>query len=53
MRLGPGVSVSVDSGGGTVSDVGFGIRRIQNVNSIFMSDILNNLCDLIFGLHSN
>lgn len=51
MRLGPGVSV--ESGGESVSDVGFGIRRIQNVNSIFMSDILNNLCDLIFGLHSN
>lgn len=39
------MGVNVDGGG----RMGLGIRRMPIVNSIFMSDILNNLCDLIFG----
>lgn len=59
MRLGPVVSVNVDladawdSALALASASGFDAYKIQNVNSIFISDILNNLCDLIFGLRSN
>lgn len=57
MRLGPVVSVNVDLAdawdSALASASGFDAYKIQNVNSIFISDILNNLCDLIFGLRSN